>query len=132
MNKAIEQKVEFKGATAAELFDIFVDPEKHSAIHGGAEAKISAKEGDTFSLMNGNLTGKNLMIVPNKMIVQSWKGSIWEQDDPDSILSLIFSDTKDGAQIDMVHAFTPEQFPDKWEEIYWTPIREYLSKLTKA
>ena len=30
MNKAIEQKILFTGATAEELFDIFVNPEKHS------------------------------------------------------------------------------------------------------
>lgn len=127
MNESIQQTVHFKGTTAAELFNIYTNPEKHSAIHGGAETKITKEEGDTFSLMNGNLTGRNLKIVPNRMIVQTWRGNIWKEDDPDSILTLIFSDTKDGAQIEMIHAATPEQFPDKWEEIYWTPIREYLS-----
>ena len=51
MNKAIEQKILFKGATAEELFDIFVNPQKHRLIHGGARTKISNKEGDSFSLI---------------------------------------------------------------------------------
>jgi len=126
MNKAIEQKILFKAATAAELFDIFVNPQKHSAIHGGATAKISGNEGDRFSLLDGNLNGKNLLIVPDKMIVQAWRGNVWEKDDLDSILTLVFSDTRNGAQIEMVHAFTPDQFRELWNEIYWQPIKEFI------
>ena len=128
MNKAIEQKILFKGATAKELFDIFVNPRKHSAIHGGAKASISGKEGDHFSLLNGNLSGKNLLIVPNRMIVQAWRGNVWEKDDLDSILMLVFSDTAKGAQIEMVHAFTPNQFTELWNKIYWQPIKEFIRK----
>jgi activator of HSP90 ATPase len=126
MNKAIQQQIRFKNTTAEELFDIFLNADKHSAIHGGAKAKISKKEGDAFSLLNGNLIGKNLMIVPNRMIVQSWRGNVWKSTDLDSVLSLIFSDVKGGAQIEMVHAFTPSQFTELWDEVYWQPLRRYL------
>ena len=126
MKKAIEQKILFRGATAKELFEIFVNPQKHSAIHGGARTKISSKEGDRFSLLNGNLNGKNLLIVPDRMIVQAWRGNVWEKDDLDSILVLVFSDTGNGAKIEMVHAFTPNQFRELWHEIYWQPIKEFI------
>ena len=128
MNKAIEQKILFTGATAEELFDIFVNPEKHSDIHGGATAKISGKEGDSFSLLNGNLNGKNLLIVPHRMIVQSWRGNIWKKDDLDSILILVFANKTNGAEIEMVHAFTPNQFTQLWNEIYWQPIKQFISQ----
>lgn len=126
MNKTIEQKVLFKGATATELFDLFMNPKKHSAIHGGAKTKISEKEGDTFSLINGNLNGKNLLIVPGRMIVQSWRGNVWEKEDLDSILILVFTDTKNGGQIDLAHSFTPDQFHELWNKVYWTPMRQFL------
>ena len=128
MNKAIEQKILFQGATAEELFDIFVNPKKHSAIHGGAKVKISNKEGDTFYLLNGNLNGKNLLMVPNRMIVQAWRGNVWEIDDLDSVLALVFSDTRTGGQIEMVHAFTPNQFTELWNEIYWQPMKEFIKQ----
>ena len=131
MNKAIEQKILFKGATAAELFDIFVNPQKHSAIHGGATTRISNKEGDSFSLLNGNLKGKNLLIVPNRMIVQAWRGNVWEKDDLDSILTLVFINTPKGGQIDLVHSFTPSQFTELWDEIYWQPIKEFIKQEKK-
>src|SRR5688572_25586845 len=129
MNQTIEQTIEFKGTTATELFNIFLDPEKHSAIHGGARTKISNKEGDSFSLLNANLNGKNLLIVPNRMIVQSWRGNVWKKEDLDSVLTLVFTNVKGGAQIQMSHAFTPDQFTELWEEVYWQPIREYLNIL---
>lgn len=128
MNKAIEQKILFKGAMAAQLFDIIVNPKKHSAIHGGAATKISNKEGDTFSLLNGNLNGKNLFIIPGRMIVQAWRGNVWEKDDLDSILILVFSDTENGAQIEMVHAFTPGQFTELWDDVYWQPMKEFIKR----
>lgn len=128
MNEAIQQTVLFEEITAAELFDIYTDPDKHSALHGGAKTSITKHEGKTFSLLNGNLTGKNLMVVPGRMIVQAWRGNVWHKDDLDSILTLIFSDTKEGAKIEMIHAATPDQFPDKWGEIYWNPLRDYLAK----
>ena len=131
MNKAIEQKILFKGGTAEELFDIFVNPQKHSAIHGGATTKISNKEGDSFSLLNGNLKGKNLLIVPNRMIVQAWRGNVWEKDDLDSILTLVFINTPKGGQIDLVHSFTPSQFTELWNEIYWQPIKEFIKQEKK-
>ena len=126
MNKVIEQKILFKGSTAEELFDIFVNPIKHSEIHGGAEAKISSGVGKRFSLLNGNLKGKNLLIVPNRMIVQTWRGNVWNEGDLDSILTLVFTDITKAAQIDLVHSFTPDQFIELWEQVYWQPIREYL------
>ena len=128
MNDAIEQKVEFVNASAEELFDIYLDPKKHSSLHGGAQTKISNKEGDTFSLLNGNLTGKNLLIIPNRMVVQSWRGNVWGDKDLDSILTLVFSNTPHGASIQMVHCFTPNQFTEMWEEIYWNPVNKYLKE----
>jgi activator of HSP90 ATPase len=132
MNEVIQQKIVFKNATAAELFDIFLNPKKHSAIHGNAKTKISNREGASFSLLNGNLTGRNLLIVADRMIVQSWRGNVWTTDDLDSVLSLVFSDTGNGAEIEMVHAFTPEQFEEMWNEVYWEPIRKYLKTRGKT
>ena len=128
MNSVIEQTVTFKNTTPEELFDIFLDSNKHSQILGGAVVKISKNEGDGFTCLNGNLTGKNLMIVPNRMIVQSWRGNIWTKEDLDSILILTFTPITDGAQIYLVHSNTPDQFTELWDKVYWQPLKEYLEK----
>lgn len=126
MNKVIEQTILFENATPATLFDIFTNPAKHSAVLGGASVTISRKVGDRFSCMDGLLTGKNLVVIPDRMIVQSWRGNVWKDEDPDSILSLTFTAVKKGAQIYMVHANTPHQFTERWEQVYWAPMRAYL------
>ena len=128
MNSVIEQTVTFKNTTPEELFNIFLDSNKHSQILGGAAVKISKNEGDSFTCLNGNLTGKNLMIVPNRMIVQSWRGNVWAKEDLDSILILTFTSITNGAKIYMVHSNTPDQFTELWDKVYWQPLKAYLEK----
>ena len=62
------------------------------------------------------------------MIVQAWRGNVWGKNDLDSILTLVFSNTKNGGQIEMVHAFTPNQFTELWNEIYWQPMKEFIKQ----
>jgi activator of HSP90 ATPase len=128
MINVIQQSVEFEKTIPEELFGILMDPRKHSEIIK-AEARISRREGDSFSAFNGMVTGKNLAIVPNKLIVQSWRGNVWNEDDLDSIVMMTFTSTKRGAKIDLVHANVPEQFVkvEKWKEVYWEPMKAYLS-----
>lgn len=128
MNKVIEQTIIFEDTTPQELFDMFIDAKKHSEILGGSKVKISGKEGEKFSCLDGKLTGKNLLIIPGRMIVQSWRGNVWKKDDPDSILSLTFTATKEGAQIYLVHANTPGQFIERWDDVYWQPMKQYLKQ----
>jgi activator of HSP90 ATPase len=126
MNKTIEKTIDFKGTTARELFEIYTSSKKHTEIHGGRKAIITDTEGEQFSLLNGNLEGRNLLVVPYRMIVQSWRGNVWRKNDLDSILTLVFSDISRGARIHMTHACTPDQFEEMWDEVYWEPIKAYL------
>lgn len=62
------------------------------------------------------------------MIVQSWRGNVWKENDLDSIVIMTFSSTKRGAKIDLIHANVPDQFVkvEKWNELYWAPMQAYL------
>src|SRR5688500_11365520 len=122
MNKKIEKTIKFTGGKEPELFDIYVKPQKHSILHGGAETKISAVLSEDFSLLNGNFNEKKLLVLLNRMIVQFSSGNVWEENDLDSILTFVFSDTKTGAQIYMTHSCTPKQFEHLWNQVYWDPI----------
>lgn len=127
MTNVIQQSVEFERTTPEELFGVLMDPRKHSEIIK-AEVKISWKEGDAFSAFDGMVTGKNLIIVPNKMTVHSWRGTVWKADELDSIVIMMFTSTKRGAKIDLVHANVPEHFVqvEKWKDLYWEPMKVYL------
>jgi activator of HSP90 ATPase len=130
---AIQQSVQFE-APAGELFEMYLDSKKHSAATGG-RARISRKAGGAFTAWEGQLKGKNLLIVPKKMIVQAWRATHWPASDPDSILVLRFSNTSGGGQVDIVHAGVPEHdhkgVSEGWPKYYWEPWKEYLKKKAK-
>ena len=89
MPKTITQRVVFKNTTASELYELYMNAKKHSAATGTV-TKISEKEGAKYSAGDDYITGKNLVLVKNKMIVQTWKAADWDKDEQDSIFILTF------------------------------------------
>ncbi|MGA8142677.1 MAG: SRPBCC domain-containing protein [Candidatus Acidiferrales bacterium] len=128
MTKAIQQSVKFKASPRA-LFEMFLDSKKHSAATG-APAKTSRKANGRFTAWGSALSGRNLLIVPNKMIVQAWRANHWKPSDPDSILVLRFSEAPEGGQVDLVHANVPAYdhrgVSEGWPKYYWKPWKKYL------
>ena len=128
MNKAIEQTVRFS-ATPAELFEMYLDSKKHTAATGGA-ARMSRKVGGKFTAWHGQLSGKNLFIIKNEMIVQVWRAISWKASDSDSILILRFSKASGGGQVDLTHVNVPEHdhagVTKGWKKYYWEPWRKYI------
>ena len=82
MTKAIQQSVRFK-ASPATLFEMYLDSKEHSAATGG-KANLSRKVGGAFTAWNKMLRGRNLAIIPNRMIVQTWRSVNFKPSDPDS------------------------------------------------
>jgi len=113
---------------------MYLDSKKHSAATGG-RARISRKVGGVFTAWEGQLKGKNLLVVPKKMIVQSWRATHWPASDPDSILVLQFSDGPGGGKVDIVHAGVPEHdhkgVSEGWPKYYWEPWKKYLKEKKK-
>ncbi len=130
MPKIIQQSVTLP-APPDKLFDMYLDPKKHSAITDG-QVSISAKEGSRFRAFDGGVTGKTLHVVPKHMIVQSWRGSHWKKEDIDSILILTFWHNGDQGRIELVHVNVAdsayEGVKEGWEKFYWKPWRELLEK----
>jgi len=130
MTRAIQQSVVLP-ASPEELFRTFLDSKMHSAVTG-APAKTSNKAGGKWSAWGGAIRGRNLLIVPGKMIVQAWRSSVFKKSEPDSILVLTFSKAKGGGRIDLVHVNVPEYdhkgVSEGWPTYYWKPWKEYLKR----
>ncbi len=128
MTKPIVQSVTFK-ASPEELFAIFTDSKKHSAATG-AKASVSAKAGAKWKAHDGMISGKNLVVVPGRMIVQAWRAAPWKDSDLDSILMMNFSAAPGGGRIDLVHAGVPDHdhqgVSKGWPQYYWKPWKAYL------
>jgi activator of HSP90 ATPase len=133
MTKVIQQSIRLS-ARPEELFDTYLDSKKHSAATGG-RAKISRKVGGAFTAWNGQLRGRNLVIVPKRMIVQAWRATHWKASDPGSILILEFSKAPGGARIDIVHVNVPaydyKGVNQGWPKYYWQPWKKYLQTKKK-
>jgi activator of HSP90 ATPase len=118
-------------AAPQELYEAYLDPKQHSAIIG-APVKISEKPGSPFSAYGGQLSGATLSVVPGSLIVQSWRSSNFNEDDPDSTLILSFSAKGTKGQIDLIHLDVPKQdyegVKGGWNMYYWAPWKKYLSR----
>jgi len=130
MTPVIEQTVAFN-ATPAKLYELFMDSAKHTAATG-MPAKISRKVGGKWSAFSGMILGKNLSLIPNRMIVQSWRSAEWKKADPDSVLVVSFEKTANGgAQVHLVHVGVPEYdhagVTQGWVKFYWEPWKTYLA-----
>ena len=84
MPKTLTQTITFKNQKASDLYSMYLDSKQHAMITGGGTAKITAKEGAAFSAHGGYCFGKNLQLVKDKLIVQSWRASDWGKDVIDS------------------------------------------------
>lgn len=133
MPETISQKIVFKNAKVSELYNMFLDSRHHTKLTGNNPAKISAKEGAKFSAHGGYCFGKNLELVKDKLIVQSWRESDWKKSDIDSTFILSFKQDKNDVILNMIHANIPDgdskRLKDGWTDYYWTPWKKYLSTL---
>lgn len=132
MTKPIVQSVTFK-ASPEQLFTMFTDSQQHTAATG-AKAKVSAKAGASWSAFDGMILGRNLAVVPGKMIVQAWRASHWKETDLDSVLTVYFSKAPGGAKLDLVHVGVPQHdhkgVTNGWPQYYWAPWKAYLKRLS--
>jgi activator of HSP90 ATPase len=128
--KTIKQKV-VVSATPDEVYDAFVDAEKHSAFTG-SKATCDPRVGGEFTAWDGYISGKNLELEKGKRIVQEWRTTEWPENYPPSRLELTFKKVKQGTEISMIHSEVPAEQADDiaqgWIDFYWEPLKEYFKK----
>ena len=130
MAKTITQKVVFKNTSPASLYDLYMDAKQHSRVTG-APAKISGKVGSSFSAHGTYISGKNLHLVKNELIVQTWRAESWSKNDPDSIFMIALERKGKDAVLHVVHANLPDNTAASinkgWHEHYWNPWKQHLA-----
>jgi activator of HSP90 ATPase len=130
MTPVVEQSAFFPKVTPAVLYSLFMDSVEHSAATG-APAKISPKIGGKWSAFGGMILGRNLDLVPNRMIVQSWRSSEWKKSDPDSVLVVRFEKSPGGATAYLAHVGVPQHdhagVTQGWKKFYWEQWEKYLA-----
>jgi activator of HSP90 ATPase len=130
MSKTIIQDVLFNNTTAKDLYELYTDAKKHS-VATGAPAEITPTEGSNYSAHSGYITGKNLQLIPNKLIVQSWRAQSWSADDIDSTFIIHLEQQGANVLLHAVHANVPDNaygdLDSGWIKMYWEPWKLYLA-----
>jgi uncharacterized protein YndB with AHSA1/START domain len=132
--KAIQQAIRF-AAPPEELFEMYVDSKKHSAATGAA-ARMSREAGGSFTAWNGQLRGKNLLVVPGRLVMQAWRATHWPKSNPDSLLLLTFTPAPGGGQVELAHMNVPAHdhagVTKGWPKYYWEPWKKYIAAQKKS
>lgn len=123
----LSQSATFPG-TPHEVYELLMDAKKHAAFTGG-EAEISRKVGGSFKTFDGWAEGKNLELVPDKKIVQTWRNSDWPEGHY-STITFELRKTKSTTRLDFTQTDLPSQFAKAiargWKDYYWGPMRQEL------
>jgi len=129
MSRPIQQTVTFKAAPHA-VYEALMDSAKHAAFTGEA-ADISREVGGAFSAYGGYIRGKNLKLIPDKEIVQSWRAVDWPEGHF-STITFILLPIPGGTRLNFTHIDVPdgteEEFAQGWIDNYWTPMKKLLEK----
>lgn len=128
--KTLTQKVLFKDTTPQQLYELYMDAKLHTAVTGDI-AKITKKEGAAYSAFGSYISGKNLKLIPGKLIVQTWRGSDWKKSDLDSIFIIQLEKNGKDAILNMVHTNLPDDqaadIKSGWADYYWTSWKAHLA-----
>ena len=91
------------------------------------EAEMSTVPGSEFSILGGNIAGKNIEFIENKKIVQQW---YFGDEETQSIVTLKLFPHKEGTSIELVHTNIPDEAYEEitrgWDEIYFGSLEEYF------
>jgi activator of HSP90 ATPase len=103
------------------VYRAFLSSKEHTQFTG-SEAKCGAKDGGRFTAWDKYISGKNVKLVKDKMIVQEWKTSEWPEGYEPSILKISLKRKGTGTQVSMIQSRVPasqaDQYDKGWYESY--------------
>jgi len=105
------------------------------SVYTQSPAVIDAKEGGSFSLFGGSVTGKFIALEPGKKIVESWRfNNEWEPDHFSTVTIKISMQSYGITRLELVqenipvydkylNRDVPEKVKNGWERFFWERIR---------
>lgn len=118
-------------ATPRQIYDAWLSIEGHEAITGGQPAQISAQEGADFTAWDGYITGRNLRLVPERLIVQSWRTTQFTETDPNSQIEVLLEPVSGGTRITLHHTNVPDGHlgyrDGGWQDYYFETMKAHFA-----
>jgi activator of HSP90 ATPase len=122
----------YEALTDAKQFDqvMRLSDAMRSMAPGTAPAVISLQLGGAFSLFGGYISGRQLELEPDRLIVQAWHSQSWKPTDY-SIARFQLVPHGAGTKIIFDHRGFPDgtsaSLAEGWQMNYWDPLRKFLS-----
>lgn len=96
-------------------------------IWSGYPAEMKAEAGYMFSLWEGDITGVNLEVVPNRRLVQEW---FFGEQDEQSLVEIHLKKEGGKTLLELKHSHIPaevyEEITEGWREYYLGSMKEML------
>jgi activator of HSP90 ATPase len=124
----------YRALVTSQEFDAVTRLSDATALVTAAGAKptsISREIGGSFTLFGGYITGRNLELARNELLVQAWRARSWDAGDYSIVR---FALVVDGAGTKLVfdHRGFPEgqggHLAEGWHTHYWDPLGKFLSQ----
>jgi activator of HSP90 ATPase len=113
-------------ATPEEIYIAITNPFTIS-LWTGEEAVMSTQPGSEFSMLGGNISGKNLEFEENRKVVQQW---YFGDEVQASIVTIKLHPHREGTSVELLHTNIPDEvyveITDGWNEIYFGNLAEYF------
>ncbi|MDE6450880.1 MAG: SRPBCC domain-containing protein [Odoribacter sp.] len=113
-------------ADPEEVFAALTNPFQ-IALWRGYPADMKAEKGYVFSLWEGDITGVNLEVVPNRLLVQEW---FFGEQEEQSVVRIGLTKAKSGTRISLQHTHIPEEVYEEiaegWKEYYLGSLKSML------
>ena len=116
-------------ATPEEIFLALTNPFTIE-LWSDSPAIMDDKEGTEFSLWDGDITGKNVKVVPNAELVQEW--DFGDLPEPSIVTIRLHPQKSGGTQIELHHTNIPdeayENINEGWREYYIGAIKRFFEE----
>lgn len=127
LRTSLHQEIDLQ-ASPRRIYAALLDSKQFAAFSGAA-AVIDPAAGGAFSMFDGQITGRNVELVPYERIVQAWRPGSWG---PGVYSIAKFEFRPQGAQTKVIldHTGFPQGkfagLDSGWYEHYWNPLKKYF------
>lgn len=123
--KTIKQS-HFINATPEEVYTALTNP-LTIELWSGYPAEMQPVEGSEFTLFEGDISGMNLSLIPNRQVVQEW---FFGEGQEKSIVTILLKESEKGTRVELEHTNVPdeewENMEEGWKSYYWGAIKKYF------
>jgi activator of HSP90 ATPase len=128
LRTSLHQEIDL-AATPHRVYAALLDSKQFAAFSGAA-ATIDPAPGGAFSMFAGQITGRNVELVPDQRIVQAWRPGSWAPG-VYSIAKFEFAAQGSQTRVILDHTGFPEGkfagLDSGWHEHYWEPLKKFLA-----